>query len=700
MRLPILLLLSAGAALLPAASLAQEVAGRMLVAVGDVAIVRGAQRIDARTGTEVRAGDTIELGAQSNAQIRLSDESIVALRSGTTFRISEYAFQGRAPEEQRVLFDLLKGGLRTVTGIIGRARQDRYGVMTPTATIGIRGTHYTLVHCDNDCDAPGARADAGGTLLASAMMLAQTDAGPGERKRVPNGTYGAVTDNVITVTNTTGTTEYGKDQYFFVASRDTRPERLIGPPEHLKEVRSTIRPKTAAPVPGAAVAQQPTSSGGESAPTVALTGASGGTGDLGVSSGVSGGAEIPPALSTNVFLPTESATAQGPATILQPTFTGTVFYRIQGPFSIQLNCTNPPCERFTAGDITLGVNFALQLAGVSVSVKDTVSGDIVNIGTPGSSPGIPITVNGGQATFSGTFNLADNPQNQGAFRCNKCGPNDTVGFLSSMTFSGTISGSQATLTVSGSSPNGESGSATVSLAQAIPPNNDVAAMVTPNLAGGASARSAAFWGVQLDGARKLIDFGPTVGQIRANVGSANNTIAGSRPDAGNLVWGAWTGPGAQVTDFNYASFTTGVGAVLPWITGNATNTLPPSLGTLSYTPVGGLINNGFAVLNSGSLTADFVNRSLSLNLDTTRTSGELNRFVMSGASSFSSTTGRFSAGFANVQCVSGPCSTGGNQIGGSFGGFFAGQQAEGAGVAFTAGFGIGNGVSGVAAFKR
>jgi hypothetical protein len=50
--------------------------------------------------------------------------------------------------------------------------------------------------------------------------------------------------------------------------------------------------------------------------------------------------------------------------------------------------------------------------------------------------------------------------------------------------------------------------------------------------------------------------------------------------------------------------------------------------------------------------------------------------------------------------VSGPCTTGGNQIGGSFGGFFSGDQAQGAGVAFTAGFGIGNGLTGVVGFKR
>lgn len=697
MKLPVALLLLAGTLLMPAASFAQEAAGRVLVAVGDVTIVRGAEKIVARAGTELRAGDTIELGAQSNAQLRFTDESIVALRQGTTFRISEYAFEGRAPEEQSALFNLLKGGLRTVTGIIGRARQDRYSVGTPTSTIGIRGTHYTLVHCDNDCDAPGVRSDASGTLLASATMLAQATDADTPRTRVANGTYGSVVDGRIAVSNKTGESVFGSDQYFFVANAETRPQQLIAPPEPLKEVRATTKPKPGAQAPTTAEAQQ-ASSVSQSPPAD----------DMRVSSSVSNAAVIPAALTTTVFRPTESATTQGPAEILQPTFSGTVFYRLTGPFNIPIiSCSNPPCNTLVAGDITLGVNFTLQTAGVSVNVMN-VNGNIVNIATPFSSQGLPITVNGGQVTFSGTFNLADYPpQNRGGFRCSDCGSNttpNTPGFFSSISFSGTISGSQATLTVSVVEPGVVSGggSATATLTQATPPNNDVAAIATPRFGGGGDARSASFWGVQLDASRKLIDFGPTVGQIKANVGSATNTIAGSRPDAGNLVWGAWTGNGAQVTDFNYVSFSpTGsltTTPFLPWITGTATNTLPPSLGSVTYTPVGSLINNGFAVLNSGSITADFVNRTMNLSLNASQTGGQLNTFQMNGNSGFSSTTGRFSAGFTSVTC-SGPCTSGGNQIGGSFGGFFAGQQAEGAGVAFAAGF-PSNGVSGVVGFKR
>src|SRR5213596_724283 len=118
--------------LLSAPGLALAQAGRFLLAVGDVAVARGQAEIRAATGTPVQSGDTIRLGPASNAQIRMTDESIVGLRPGTVFRIDAYEYSGQA--EPRSIFSLLKGGLRTVTGAIGRLHnRERYAVRTPTA---------------------------------------------------------------------------------------------------------------------------------------------------------------------------------------------------------------------------------------------------------------------------------------------------------------------------------------------------------------------------------------------------------------------------------------------------------------------------------------------------------------------------------------------------------------------------------------
>src|SRR2546426_5670244 len=193
--------------LLSAPGLALAQAGRFLLAVGEVAVARGQAEIRAATGTLVQSGDTIRVGPASNAQIRMTDESIVGLRPGTVFRIDAYEYSGQA--EPRSIFSLLKGGFRTVTGAIGRLhKRERYAVRTPTATIGIRGTHYTVVHCDNDC-------------------------GGADRGSIANGTYGAVTDGRIEVVNQPGEHEFAANPFFYAASAGTAPQNLIAPPNFL-----------------------------------------------------------------------------------------------------------------------------------------------------------------------------------------------------------------------------------------------------------------------------------------------------------------------------------------------------------------------------------------------------------------------------------------------------------------------------------
>ena len=76
----------------PTPALAQ--AGRFLLAIGDVVVVRDASEIRAAAGTEVNSGDTIRVGQGSNAQIRMTDASILALRPGTVLRIDEFRYSG------------------------------------------------------------------------------------------------------------------------------------------------------------------------------------------------------------------------------------------------------------------------------------------------------------------------------------------------------------------------------------------------------------------------------------------------------------------------------------------------------------------------------------------------------------------------------------------------------------------------------
>src|SRR5438132_700288 len=252
---------------LSAPGLASAQAGRFLLAVGDVAIARGQAEIRAATGTPVQSGDTIRVGPASNAQIRMTDESIVGLRPGTVFRIDAYEYSGQA--EPRSIFSLLKGGFRTVTGAIGRLHnRERYAVRTPTATIGIRGTHYTVVHCDNDC-------------------------GGADRGSISNGTYGGVTDGRIEVVNQTGEHEFAANTFFYVASAGTAPQNLIAPPNFLYDrLEGQARSRG--------------NQGNESSETLARSG-------LNAESRPS---EVPPPPQPSTFIVTEQRTSSGQPAVL------------------------------------------------------------------------------------------------------------------------------------------------------------------------------------------------------------------------------------------------------------------------------------------------------------------------------------------------------------------------------------------------
>ncbi|MDP3540682.1 MAG: FecR family protein [Azonexus sp.] len=133
--------------------LAVQAAGsaRIDFAIGGVvaSTATGSQRTLAK-GAEVVSGETIRTAADGRAQLRFDDGAMVSLQPGTEFRLDNYHFSGKQDGQERGFFSLLKGGLRTITGLIGRNNRDAYKVTTTVATIGIRGTEYTIAYTGAD----------------------------------------------------------------------------------------------------------------------------------------------------------------------------------------------------------------------------------------------------------------------------------------------------------------------------------------------------------------------------------------------------------------------------------------------------------------------------------------------------------------------------------------------------------------------
>jgi len=93
-------------------------------------------------GAEVGGGDTVDT-RNARVQLRFSDGAQVSLQPRTKFRIDQYRYDGKIDGSERGEFSLIEGGMRTITGVVGRTNKRNYRVSTAVATIGIRGTEYT-----------------------------------------------------------------------------------------------------------------------------------------------------------------------------------------------------------------------------------------------------------------------------------------------------------------------------------------------------------------------------------------------------------------------------------------------------------------------------------------------------------------------------------------------------------------------------
>lgn len=182
-------------------ALAQEAIGLILSASGTVtAQDQSGNSRQLTRRSPVYEGDTISTAARSRAQIRFNDNGLLALQPETSFIIEQHQFQGQEDGTESATYRLVRGGLQSITGLIGNTNKENYRVETPVATIGLRGTHWAATMCTSEC--------AGN----------------------PPGLYGGVADGGIDVCNGGGCAAVETDSYFYAPDANTQPQLLLAPP--------------------------------------------------------------------------------------------------------------------------------------------------------------------------------------------------------------------------------------------------------------------------------------------------------------------------------------------------------------------------------------------------------------------------------------------------------------------------------------
>ena len=115
--------------------------GKVTAVHGIATVMREGHLIEASVDLTVCNGDKYLTDNSSVIQLAFIDGSKITIGKGTEFVVKELAFNKDNDKPDLVLFELIKGAFRAVTGVLPK-KQHRYEVKTSLATIGVRGTDF------------------------------------------------------------------------------------------------------------------------------------------------------------------------------------------------------------------------------------------------------------------------------------------------------------------------------------------------------------------------------------------------------------------------------------------------------------------------------------------------------------------------------------------------------------------------------
>jgi hypothetical protein len=117
--------------------------GQALLKVGQAEVIRnevvsvnGAELVQVSVGDEVVRDETLQTSDNSDARIRLLDDTKLSLGPGSTIKIDRAVYSGETSYKE-ITIRLTEGAFRFITG---KSDKKSYRIETPFASIGVRGT--------------------------------------------------------------------------------------------------------------------------------------------------------------------------------------------------------------------------------------------------------------------------------------------------------------------------------------------------------------------------------------------------------------------------------------------------------------------------------------------------------------------------------------------------------------------------------
>ncbi len=116
--------------------------GNAETVIGEVTVVRNGEKITLEAGDPVFEGDIIETETAGSAKLRFIDETLFSISEEARLALDKMVFDPETAEGETIL-SMLKGGFLFISGQIAKTDPTDMQVVTPVATIGIRGTIVT-----------------------------------------------------------------------------------------------------------------------------------------------------------------------------------------------------------------------------------------------------------------------------------------------------------------------------------------------------------------------------------------------------------------------------------------------------------------------------------------------------------------------------------------------------------------------------
>jgi hypothetical protein len=131
--------------LFPLALFAQEKTsiGQVISVVGRATVKENGKEEVLKRGSSIYAQQVVKVDSGAKIQIKFTDGGLINFISDSEYEVDKYVFKTQGQKDE-FAGNLLKGGFRSVSGLIAQNNPEGAKIRTPVATIGLQGTLYEV----------------------------------------------------------------------------------------------------------------------------------------------------------------------------------------------------------------------------------------------------------------------------------------------------------------------------------------------------------------------------------------------------------------------------------------------------------------------------------------------------------------------------------------------------------------------------